>query len=379
MEVLGQLEHRQLALVGGRSGRSSRFWCMRIARSISPWRRNRLPSAKCRSIVCGSTLTTSMNDSIALSGCSFSRKLRPRKYDSGRARDSRNRCLMSMRAAIQPSAKNSDRERQQPPELDFHGRRERASARVDRMPRPRRPSPATLLLAQARAVGACSRAVRSNTGEQTRDDAGGKGQQKQNDQRRLPGKPVVETQRHQVGILQRQQQQRREYRDANRPAGERHQGRPPRSAIQFFLKSTRSRNSLPALKCGTCFSGTCTFSPDLGLRPIARRPVVEAEAAEAADLDAIALRQSSRTSHRASSSPRNPASLATKLREPRRQAGDQLRFGHLRRYRLGLAVLVVELGLQQRAKVGRAGAAPSSSADSCAASLPAVVGTDPWP
>ena len=30
---------------------------------------------------------------------------------------------------------------------------------------------------------------------------------------------------------------------------------------------TRSRNSLPALKCGTYFSETCTFSPDLGLRP----------------------------------------------------------------------------------------------------------------
>src|SRR5258708_481097 len=31
--------------------------------------------------------------------------------------------------------------------------------------------------------------------------------------------------------------------------------------------STRSRNSLPGLKCGTNFSGTSTFSPDLGLRP----------------------------------------------------------------------------------------------------------------
>ena len=34
------------------------------------------------------------------------------------------------------------------------------------------------------------------------------------------------------------------------------------------LKSTRSRNSLPALKCGTNFCGTCTFSPDFGLRPV---------------------------------------------------------------------------------------------------------------
>ena len=31
--------------------------------------------------------------------------------------------------------------------------------------------------------------------------------------------------------------------------------------------STRSRNSLPGLKCGTNFSGTSTFSPDFGLRP----------------------------------------------------------------------------------------------------------------
>jgi hypothetical protein len=41
------------------------------------------------------------------------------------------------------------------------------------------------------------------------------------------------------------------------------------------------------LKCGTYFSGTCTFSPDFGLRPT-RRPVVQRKAAEAANLDAIA-------------------------------------------------------------------------------------------
>src|SRR3990172_1086841 len=90
-----------------RSGRSTRFWCMRIARSTSPRRRNSPPSAKCSSMVWGSTLTTSMKASIALSGCSFIRKLRPLKYDRGSARDSDSSCLMSMRAANQPSAKNS--------------------------------------------------------------------------------------------------------------------------------------------------------------------------------------------------------------------------------------------------------------------------------
>src|SRR5690606_19742893 len=34
-----------------------------------------------------------------------------------------------------------------------------------------------------------------------------------------------------------------------------------------LFKSTRSRSSLPALKCGTCLAGTLTFSPDFGLRP----------------------------------------------------------------------------------------------------------------
>src|SRR6266508_798771 len=80
---------------------------MRIARSVSPRRRNRLPRAKCSSTVSGSTLTTSMNASIALSGCSFSRKLRPLKYERGSCRDSHSSCLMSTRAASQPSPKNS--------------------------------------------------------------------------------------------------------------------------------------------------------------------------------------------------------------------------------------------------------------------------------
>src|SRR5947207_1431948 len=104
--VLTELDHRVQPLLAPRSGRSSRFRCMRIARSVSPRRRNRLPSAKCSSTVCGSTLTTSMKASIALSGCSLSRKLRPLKYERGSCRDSERSCLISMRAASQPSPKN---------------------------------------------------------------------------------------------------------------------------------------------------------------------------------------------------------------------------------------------------------------------------------
>src|SRR5215475_11006218 len=80
---------------------------MRIARSVSPRRRKRLPSAKCRSTVSGSTFTTSMKASIALSGCSFSRKLSPLKYDRGTLRDSVSRCLMSIRAASHPRPKKT--------------------------------------------------------------------------------------------------------------------------------------------------------------------------------------------------------------------------------------------------------------------------------
>ncbi len=118
------------------------------------------------------------------------------------------------------------------------------------------------------------------------------------DERRLPAPPVVELERHQVRVLQRQEQQRQKERAADDPAqnlhylslmcglrttsasgcmppsAARNRSRTGPSGLGFAplahapLKSTRSRSSLPALKCGTCFSGTCTLSPDFGLRPV---------------------------------------------------------------------------------------------------------------
>src|SRR5437868_907802 len=93
----------------GRSARCSRCWCTRTARSYSPRRRNRLPSAKCRSDVSGSCCTASMKASIALSCCSFSSRLRPLKYALGESRCSRRHCRRSRREAIQPSAKATGR------------------------------------------------------------------------------------------------------------------------------------------------------------------------------------------------------------------------------------------------------------------------------
>src|SRR5690606_12332895 len=58
---------------------------MRMARSTSPRRRYRLPSAKCVSTVSLSTSTMRRKTSSALSGSSSSRKLRPRKYSSERS------------------------------------------------------------------------------------------------------------------------------------------------------------------------------------------------------------------------------------------------------------------------------------------------------
>ena len=49
--VLAELEQRDGLLVLGQVGRAIRCWCTRIARSTSPRRRNRLPSARCVSTV----------------------------------------------------------------------------------------------------------------------------------------------------------------------------------------------------------------------------------------------------------------------------------------------------------------------------------------
>ena len=157
------------------------------------------PSAKCSSIVCGSTLTTSMNASIALSGCSFSRKLRPRKYDSGSARDSRSRCLMSMRAAIQPSAKNtagigsshqssnSIGESRQPSStasLEARARRRRG-ARARRRAARQRVRGARAARAAAWSAAACRRAARSAPASKPGRDAARERDEHDEDQRRL--------------------------------------------------------------------------------------------------------------------------------------------------------------------------------------------------
>src|SRR5689334_17272523 len=154
---------------------------MRIARSTSPRRRKRLPSAKWSSIVWGSTFTTSMKASIALSGCSFSRKLRPLKYDRGNARDSSSSCLMSTRAANQPRAKNSGSASSHQYSISM-----RASARPGRARRDVGPGGGRAGLAlQGRDLPAQLQELREAR-DDAQDDAGEKGDGQHEKQRRLP-------------------------------------------------------------------------------------------------------------------------------------------------------------------------------------------------
>src|SRR5690242_3089696 len=69
---------------------------MRMARSASPRRRNRLPRAKWVSTVSESTSAMRMKTSMALSGSSLSRKLRPLKYSA--LANLAGRCRLRVRA-----------------------------------------------------------------------------------------------------------------------------------------------------------------------------------------------------------------------------------------------------------------------------------------
>ena len=63
------------------------------------------------------------------------------------------------------------------------------------------------------------------------------------------------------------------------------------SCTAQLIGLSRSRSSLPALKCGTALPGTATSSPVRGLRPIRCTPPAGGEGAEAAQLDPIATCQ----------------------------------------------------------------------------------------
>jgi hypothetical protein len=93
------------------------------------------------------------------------------------------------------------------------------------------------------------------------------------------------------------------------------------------IASTRSRNCLPGLKCGTRFSGTITLSPDFGLRPMRGGTAVQRKAAETTDLDALPGRQ--RVGHRIEDGLDHVIRiLCDQLRITLGQTCNQFRLGH---------------------------------------------------
>src|SRR6266705_206609 len=182
---------------------------MRIARSVSPRRRNRLPSAKCSSTVSGSTLTTSMKASIALSGCSFSRKLRPLKYERGSCRDSHSSCLMSTRAASQPSPKNSANPNSHQSSKSMEGPELRLRRQAGIAGR------AQLALELLDFAALCEQA-RQACENPDRGTESEKKEQRQ-DHRGLPGLPEEEAQRHRTRIHEREGEYGEEQHHAQQP------------------------------------------------------------------------------------------------------------------------------------------------------------------
>src|SRR6266516_3040551 len=378
-----------------RSGRSSRFRCMRIARSVSPRRRNRLPRAKCSSTVSGSTLTTSMKASIALSGCSFSRKLRPLKYERGSCRDSHSSCLMSTRAASQPSPKNSanpnshqSSKSMESPDLGL--RRQAAAAGRAQL---------ALELVDIAALPEQAR----QAGENPDPGAEGEEEEQDHDHRGLPGLPQEEAQRHPIGIQEREGEYGEEQQRAQQPRqmGDelhltdcRKGGTPPLYPQNPSLQKNASLSgsvfsSLPTTR-SKANGGTSSMPPSACLRPRllflidplaqflagfemrneflgyvdplarfriaadARRPMIQPETPEPADLDALPLDQALR--HRIQDHlDREFGILGDELRITRREPRNKFGLGHAGP-RLLLSVLVVQFRLEERAQVGASGA-----------------------
>src|SRR6266496_943832 len=341
---------------------------MRIARSVSPRRRNRLPRAKCSSTVSGSTLTTSMNASIALSGCSFSRKLRPLKYERGSCRDSHSSCLMSTRAASQPRPKNSanPNSHQSSKSMDSPNLRLRRRGAIAGR------SQLALELVDFAALPEQAR----QAGENPDRGAASESEEQGQDHRGLPGLPEEEAQPHRISIHEREGEYGEEQQRAQQPrqmSDELHLKSKPRAP-----KRNGGTASMPPSACRRpsllfLIDPLAQFLARLEMRhellrhvhPLprfriaadARRPVVQPETPEAADLDALPLHQALR--HRVQDHLDGEFGiLGDELRITRREPRNKFGLGHAG-LGLLLSVLVVQFRLQERAQVGasRAGGA----------------------
>src|SRR6188768_3404559 len=185
---------------------------MRIARSTSPLRRKRLPSANCSSTVCGFSLATWRNDSIALSGWSFSMKFRPRKYELGSARDSDRSDFRSTLAATHPMPKKTGRARSHQNSNSMNVDVRRIGGRRVGVAERHRVSG----LAQARDLAALPH-DRGKPGEQPDHHAGDEHHQQDEHERRLPRLVRKPVQGHRLRVLDREPDQDEDDREAKKP------------------------------------------------------------------------------------------------------------------------------------------------------------------
>src|SRR5450755_2541352 len=159
---------------------------------------------------------------------------------------------------------------------------------------------------------------------------------------------MIETDGDQLGVLQRKQQQQEKDDRADDPASDAHAADPALtgqnrtggtiaidnaartripSALLQFLEIDAFPQFLARLEVRDVFFGHLYPLAGLRITPRPRRPVVEPETAESADLDSLALGQT--FGHGIEDHlDREFGILGHELRELRRQAVDQFRFGH---------------------------------------------------
>src|SRR6266568_3699345 len=285
--------------------------------------------------------------------------------------------LLDVDARGEPAQPEEQGKSEQPPELEFHARWALSLRR-------RGAIAARALLAlepqDFAALAGEAREARNNPERR----AGGEKQEQRDDHRRLPGLPEKEAQGHRIRIHEREgeyrekQQRPQQPRQRSdefhawhiRPEGGRSgtTGAASDKAKRRHLVDAAAARRRPnllflvdplaqllaRLEVRDVFLRHVDLLARFRVAADARRPVIESEAPEAADLDALGLHQALR--HRVQDHlDRVFGVLCDELRIARRKPRDQFGLCHSGP-RLLLNVLVVQFRLQQRAEVGAAGA-----------------------
>src|SRR5712691_5493335 len=285
--------------------------------------------------------------------------------------------LLDVDARGEPAQPEEQGKSEQPPELEVHARWALSLRRRGAVPA------RALLALEPQDLAALAGKARE-AGEYPERRAGGEKQEQRDDHRRLPGLPEKEAQGHRIRIHEREGEYREKQQRPQQPrqmSDEFHAWHiVPKEAVleppeRPPIKQNGGTSSMPPparrrpsllflvdplaqllarLEVRDVFLRHVDLLARFRIAADARRPVIEPEAAEAADLDALGLHQALR--HRVQDHlDRIFGVLCDELRIARREPRDQFGLGHSGP-RLLLNVLVVQFRLQQRAEVGAAGA-----------------------